>query len=276
MARGAGRDGLSSDRRAVGRVTEGPVGACAALVERGDPDRFLAVMAAPPPARGPLFVLYAFNLEVARAPWVTQEPVVAEMRLQWWRDAVAGAPAGATRAHEVAGPLADLIRAGNLPVEVMDRLILARRWDVYREPFADAAAFSAYLEDTGGGLAWLAARVLGAGAGAEGAARDAGWAAGLAAFLRAVPELVARGRIPLVDDRPQAVAVLAAEGMARLARARANRAALPAAAMLTGWQTESLLRMAQQAPQLVAEGGLATSEFVRRGSLLWAALTGRW
>jgi phytoene/squalene synthetase len=260
----------------VGRVTADPVGACAALVERGDPDRFLAVMAAPVPARGPLFVLYAFNLEVARAPWVTQEPVIAEMRLQWWRDAVAEAPAGARRAHEVAGPLADLIRSAGLQVEVMDRLILARRWDVDRDPFADAAAFSAYLDDTGGGLAWLAARALGADAQAEAAARDAGWAAGLAGFLRAVPELEARGRIPLVDGRPQAVAALTAEGLARLARARARRAALPAAAMLAGWQTGPLLRLAQRSPQLVAEGGLATSEFARRGGLLWAALTGRW
>ena len=64
------------------------VAACAGLVERGDPDRFLAVMAAPPAARARLFPLYAFNLEVARAPWVTQEPMIAEMRLQWWRDAV--------------------------------------------------------------------------------------------------------------------------------------------------------------------------------------------
>ena len=257
-------------------MTADPVGACAALVERGDPDRFLAVMAAPPPARGPLFVVYAFNLEVARAPWVTQEPVIAEMRLQWWRDAVAGAPAGATRAHEVAGPLADLIRSAGLPVEVMDRLILARRWDVYREAFPDQAAFAAYLEDTGGGLAWLAATALGAGAGAEGAARNAGWAAGLAGFLRAVPELEARGRIPLVDGRPQAVAALATEGLARLARARAHRAALPPAAMLAGWQTERLLTLAQRAPHLVAEGGLASSEFARRGGLLWTALTGRW
>ena len=43
------------------------VEACAELVERGDPDRFRAIMAAPPEARAQLFPLYAFNLEVARA-----------------------------------------------------------------------------------------------------------------------------------------------------------------------------------------------------------------
>ena len=62
--------------------------ACADLVQRGDPDRFAAAMAAPVAARKVLFPLYAFNLEVARAPWVTEEPMIAEMRLQWWRDAL--------------------------------------------------------------------------------------------------------------------------------------------------------------------------------------------
>ena len=35
-------------------------------------------MAAPVAARRVLFPLYAFNVEVARAPWVTQEAMIAE------------------------------------------------------------------------------------------------------------------------------------------------------------------------------------------------------
>jgi len=70
------------------------INACAALVEAGDPDRFLAAMAAPADVRGRLFVLYALNLEVAKAPFVTKEPMIAEMRLQFWRDVVADAAAG--------------------------------------------------------------------------------------------------------------------------------------------------------------------------------------
>ena len=177
------------------------VDACAALVARGDPDRFLAVMAAPVAVRARLLPLYAFNLEVARAPWVTAEPLIAEMRLQWWRDVVAG---GEARAHEVAGPLHGVIRAAGLPVDVMDRLIEARRWDIGREAFAGQAAMDGYLEDTAGGLMWLACVAAGS-SGGEQAARDIGWAAGLAAFLRAAPDLAARGRVPLVDDDPGAI-----------------------------------------------------------------------
>lgn len=246
------------------------VAACAALVQRGDPDRFLAVMAAPPAARPPLFVLYAFNLEVARAPWVTAESMIAEMRLQWWRDAVAGG----RRAHEVAGPLHDLIHEAGLPVEVMDRLIAARRWDCWHEPFEGAGALEAYIEETGGSLMWLAARALGAPEEAEGAARNLGFASGLANYLRAVPDLVSRGRVPLPDGAT--VEGLARQGLDRLARGRAGMAALgPArAAALAGWQAGPLLRQAKREPARVTDGTLGLSEFARRARLLWAAARG--
>ena len=250
------------------------VEACAALVERGDPDRFAAVMAAPPDARAKLWPLYAFNLEVARAPWVTKEPMIAEMRLQWWRDVVADPH---PRAHPVAGPLHSLIRAANLPAEVLDRLIAARRWDVYRDAFADRAAFDAYLDATAGGLMWLAARALGANAAAEIPVRALGWATGLANFLRAVPDLEQRGRLPLDDGRPPAVRALATDGLEMIAQARSGRQQIGAGApaLLAGWQTTALLRQVQADPMVVAEGRMALSEFSRRGRLAWQTFTGR-
>lgn len=246
------------------------VAACADLVQRGDPDRFVAVMAAPPHARAQLFPLYAFNLEVARAPWVTQEPLIAEMRLQWWRDVVANAASGAARAHEVAGPLHALIRDFGLPVEVLDRLIAARRWDIHKEPHE---SLDDYLEDTGAGLMWLAARALGAPDTAEPVVRAYGWAAASASYLRAVPDLQARGRQPL----PGGVSAgdLARQGLAKLALARAGRSAVPRAvapALIAGWQAEGLLR------QMLAgrSSPLQLTEFQRRWQLLWQAFTGRW
>jgi 15-cis-phytoene synthase len=245
------------------------IDACAGLVQRGDPDRFAAVMAAPRAMRGRLFVIYAFNLEVARAPWVTTEPMIAEMRLQWWRDVLTGP----RRAHEVAGPLHDLIAQQDLPVDVMDRLIAARRWEILRDAHADQAALDAYLEDTGAGLMWLAARASGAPPQIEPVARDVGWAAGLAAYLRAVPELEARGRVPLVDGRSDAVRALAERGLARLAMAR--KGARGGAALLAGWQAARLLRQVTRDPSVVADGRMGLSEFARRGGLIWQAVTGR-
>ena len=225
-------------------------------------------MAVPVADRARLFPLYALNLEVARAPWVSKEPMIGEMRLQWWRDVVAEPVA---RAHEVAGPFHAVTQAAGLPLQVIDRLIAARLHDVYGEAFADSAAFDSYLDDTAGGLMWLAAKACGGED--EAAARALGWAVGLANYLRAVPELEARGRLPLPDGRATAVRALAEAGLRRLDAAARGRVPKPAA--LAAWQARGLLRQVQANPRVVAEARMGLSEFARRGGLLWAAVTGR-
>lgn len=252
--------------------------ACADLVQRGDPDRFAAALAAPVAARKVLFPLYAFNLEVARAPWVTEEPMIAEMRLQWWRDALGEIGAGgAVRRHEVVTPLAEVVDAQT--AIVLDAAVAARRWDIYRDPFEDMAAFQGYLDATAGGLTWTAARALGALAETEPVIRDFAWGAGLAAWFLAIPTLEARGRHPLPDGRPGAVQTLAREGLRRMAQARRSRHGVPksaGAALLAGWQADGILRRAAMSPHRVADGALASSEFSKRAGLLWRAATGRW
>jgi phytoene/squalene synthetase len=205
---------------------------------------------------------------------VSKEAMIGEMRLQWWRDVVAEA---SPRAHEVAGPLHRLILEAGLPVAVLDAMAAARRRDCWGEPFENAEALRTYLEDTGAGLAWVAARALGAPGGAEGAVRAHGWATAAANYLRAVPALTERGRQALPEGlAPEA---LAREGLARLAAARAARASVPrsvAPALLAGWQAGGLLRLALREPGRVAAGTLALSGFARDGGLMWQALTGRW
>jgi len=250
--------------------------ACAALVQRGDPARFAATMAAPIAARARLFPVYAFNIEVARAPWLTQEPMIAEMRLQWWRDALDEIKrGGAVRRHEVVTPLSEVIDTQG--AELLDRLIAARRWDIAKEPFEDAGHFEEHIQNTAGNLMLVAARSLGPVD--EETVRDTAYAAGLANWFIAIPALVAAGRIPLVDGRPAAVADLAQNALNRLYRARTNRAAIsPAAcpALLTAWQAGPVLKQAMHLPSRVLDGTLGTSEFTRRSSLIARALSGRW
>jgi 15-cis-phytoene synthase len=246
-------------------------------VEAGDPVRYLATMAAAPAVRAQLWPVYALNLELARAPWASAEPMVAEMRLQWWVDALEALTAG----RHVAGistELADLAEAG-LDCSLLAAAAEARRWDCWKEPFEDQAAFDAHLDATSGHLMWAAAKLLGAPAAAEEVVRDHAWGAALAGWLTAVPELEARGRYPLVDGRSEAVAALAGRGLARLARARGARHLVPAAAapaLFPGWQAEGLLRQAAAHPARVADGALALSEFSRRVTLLRLAFLTRW
>jgi phytoene/squalene synthetase len=164
-----------------------------------------------------------------------------------------------------------------LPVPALDAMAAARRRDCWGEPFEDAGELRTYLEETGAGLAWVAARALGAPDGAEAAVRAQGWATAAANYLRAVPALAARGRAALPGD--MAPEALAREGLERLAEARAARRTVPrevAPALLAGWQAEGLLRLALREPARVAAGELVLSGFARDGGLLWQALTGRW
>ena len=250
--------------------------ACAEAVQKGDPDRFMAAMAAPVEARPLLFALYAFNIEMSRAPWASQESMIAEMRVQWWRDVGAEiASGGLVRRHYVSTPLARLV--SHEAAQVIDAMAEARRWDIYRDPFEDEAAFDAYIDATAGGLMWMAAASLGEAE--ERVVRNYAYAAGLAAYLRAIPELEAQKRVPLLDGTAAGIVRLAERGLDRLGSARRDRRAMSAAAsaaLLPGWQAEAVLKQVRAEPERVGAGALGVSEFRRRVSLMWQAGTGRW
>lgn len=252
--------------------------ACAALVETGDPDRFLAAMAASPALRRHLFVLYALNLEVAKAPFVTQEPMIAEMRLQFWRDVVSDAVAGKpTRAHEVAGPLADLIRAHDLPAGTLDRMIAARRFDIYpNDPGQSGLDRDTYLRRTGGDLMVLTALACGMDAGLTDQARAVGTAMGTAAWLRAVPDLIRHKKVTEAELDSDALQDRARQAWVLLQGVRSTAFGLATPALRAAWQTRWVLERAIDDPRRIIEADLTPSEFRRRGGLLWRSLRGVW
>ena len=168
----------------------------AELVRKSDPDRFSAAMAGSELARRVLFPVYAFNIEVARAPWMSKEPLIAEMRLTWWRDALEEIQQGQpVRRHEVATPLAEVINAEG--AAILSDLVDARRWDIGTEPHVTVKMLIEYLDRTAGNLMWAGARMLGADADAEDDVRDLARGIGLVRYLAAVPTLEARGKRPL-------------------------------------------------------------------------------
>lgn len=230
--------------------------ACAAIVEKGDPERFRAAMAAPVQARKILFPLYAFNIEVTRAPWLTQEAMIAEMRLQWWRDALEEiGGTGKPRKHEVVDALAAVLDAEG--AACLDGLVAARRWDIYKDAFEDETHLADYLDATAGHLMWTAARLLGAGD--AGVVRDFAFASGAANLLRAVPDLEDRGRKPLLDGTSDGVRALAVKAKARLDKAVAARgqvAPSAGAALVAGYRARPVLKAAIKDPRRVAAGGL--------------------
>ena len=239
--------------------------ACADLVRRGDPDRFFSGMTAPPDQRGPLMVLYAFNLEVARAPWVTAEPLIAEMRLQWWRDVVAEIYEGrAVRRHEVATPLAQVIDTHSLPRALFDGLIEARFWDIQRDPHPDQRSFEAYIQATAGNLMRLAGHTLvpDLSARQQQAVDDYARATGTAAFLRALPALSKTGQPLLPESGLRDIVALARRALDDLTVAKQTLKSAPKPirpALRAGWMAATTLKRATARPEVVLQGGLEVS-----------------
>jgi phytoene/squalene synthetase len=251
---------------------------CAEMLRKSDSDRFLATMTAPPDVRAVLFPLYAFNLEVAHLPWVSAEPMIAEMRLQWWQDSIAAVfRGGAPDPHEVLTPLADVIRAHDVQQQEFHGLIEARRRDTYAQPFADTPQLWQYLQDTSGNLMAIAARLLGVEGRWIKTAQEYGTAAGLANYLLAMPELKACGRVPLPNESDEAIRSMAREALDRLEQSRKLQALKPALpALLTACQAQPTLKMAAKYPAKVEAGQLQRSEFRRKGRLLVNSMLGRW
>jgi phytoene/squalene synthetase len=100
-------------------------------VRRADRDRFLATLFAIEPQRRGLLALLAFDHELARTRTVTREPMLARIRLQWWRDAAAEAAGEDTpRAQPIVESLSETVRRHRLPVQGMIDLIDAREEEI--------------------------------------------------------------------------------------------------------------------------------------------------
>jgi NADH dehydrogenase [ubiquinone] 1 alpha subcomplex assembly factor 6 len=190
-------DALSEARRA-----------CAEQARAGDRERFLCSLFASEPARGDLWALLAFNLEIARTRETVSEPTLGEIRLQWWREAIESAYGGTPRPHPVVRALTSAITRARPPRERFERLLHAREHDLYDDPMPDLAALEDYADATSGELSVLALDLLGVGdAAAQQAARHVGIAWALIGLIRAMPFLASQRRLPLPAD------LLAAEGV---------------------------------------------------------------
>jgi phytoene synthase len=169
---------------------------CEELLRREDRDRWLASLFVPREPRPHIHALYAFSLEIARVREIVSEPLLGEIRFQWWRDALEGTHAGEAKANPVAAALLDTIARFHLPEAPLLELISARARGLYRDTMDSVVALESYTEATCSNLLRLAALILD---GAEAAAsRDAalhaGIAYGITGLIRALPWHCARGQ----------------------------------------------------------------------------------
>jgi len=161
---------------------------CAELVRNHDFTRYVSALFVPAPERRALLALYAFNVEICRVQAQVSQPLPGEMRLQWWRDLLAGSEHGGVEGNPVAAELLLAVRSHRLPVERLSRLIEEHQFDLYNDPMPTMAALEGYINDTSSALFTLAAAVMGPPSSEiEHLARHAGLAQGIAQVMASLP-----------------------------------------------------------------------------------------
>ncbi len=174
---------------------------CANLVREADRDRYLATLFAPAEHRDALLSLYAFNVEIARVRDLAREPMPGEIRLQWWREALAGERGSEAAAHPVASVLRETLARYGLSADPLQSLIDAHSFDLYDVPMATLQEFDNYAGSTRAGLFAVAAAILGGlTPGSQALARHAGAAYMVAGTLSNLPLHAMRRQLYLPQE----------------------------------------------------------------------------
>ncbi|NOZ43547.1 MAG: squalene/phytoene synthase family protein [Alphaproteobacteria bacterium] len=149
-------------------MTKDSISHCHRLINEIDHDHYLTTLYARSQKREALFALYAFGYEISTIARTVSEPMIGEIRLQWWREAVDGIFDGKRRPHEIMPALATAIQQNDLPRNQLIAMIDGRAAALYRgrEAGNDLGEnpedyFEDYLARTEGNLACLAVYISG-------------------------------------------------------------------------------------------------------------------
>lgn len=173
------------------------IGALSEQARSIEPDRYLAALLAPVEAQPGLLAVTAFLAEITRIPATVSDPMIGEIRLQWWRDTIAAVAKGEVCGHPVADAFGTAIRQHGLDLAMLHRLIDARGFDLTGELYVDEVALASGLTDSEGIAFSLASQILANQALPADLAADAGHAYGLARSLGRLPERLHNGGFPL-------------------------------------------------------------------------------
>ncbi len=252
-----------------------------------DYDRYFATLFCPAELRPALHALYAFNLEIATVRETTTEPLIGQIRLHWWRDAIGAVFDGRPPAHPVATALAEVTAIHGLARTPFERMVDGRELELSAAPADDPATLESHAEATSSTLVGLALAVLGArGAEAENVALHGGLAWGLTGILRAARfHSVGRNSIPPFGIRSKAdgarremVRRIAESAREHLAAARLNESAIPRrafAAILPIAYVEPYLDRLSRAGDDPFDRTVALSRARRQWRMTMAALRAR-
>ena len=125
---------------------------CGQIARENERDLWLAALFAPERLRPHLHALAAFAHETGGVAARVREPLAGEMRLAWWREALAGARPAEAAGAPIAAALIDTMAKFALPVSAFEGLLQALTFDVYDDAMESLEALEAYGIATAGAL----------------------------------------------------------------------------------------------------------------------------
>ncbi|KAK9845392.1 hypothetical protein WJX81_005412 [Elliptochloris bilobata] len=159
---------------------------CVNQVRTYDYENFVWLIQLPKETRAAIMALRAFNIETALVADSVKEAALAQIRMQWWRDAVDSIYGPKPQPHPVIQTLKQVV--GDQPATRyrLQRIVTAREADVCdRQPPASVAGLEAYGEDTAAQLLYLQMAVAGVrDSAADHACSHLGKAVAIATMLR--------------------------------------------------------------------------------------------
>lgn len=130
-----------------------------AWIAERDPDRALALLAAPAEARDALATLFVLDLRLAAVADRGGEPAARLLRLAWWRDALAALDAAPAPPEPLLRDLAASILGTGVAGKTLARL--AEGWLALAEDPASGEAIDEHAVERGGTLFDVAGRLCG-------------------------------------------------------------------------------------------------------------------
>ena len=175
---------------------------CVKLVRQYDKNRYLSGCLADQNHRLQLFSLYAFDIEISQIRDKINDALPGEVRLQWWRDAIAGTQHGVVENHPIASALISTIHTHKLKVEPFHNLLEARTFDVYNDPMPTMDDLEGYLGETSSIIFQLASLILtnNSNQNLAEASGHAGVACGLTNLLRSLPKHCKRRQLYIPEE----------------------------------------------------------------------------
>ncbi|MEL7463814.1 MAG: squalene/phytoene synthase family protein [Pseudomonadota bacterium] len=193
----------------------------AALAEEGDGERSYMTRLLLPEFRYRVHALIAFDAELAKVPLTVSEPMLGEIRLAWWREALEDLfERDVARGHEVLQALAATREEAGWRRELLDAMIDARALSLGGVPMNEEACAD-FVENTGGAFHRLGVAALGDRSDRAGeVAGLVGWAEGAARLADALRAEAAERKD--ADELLEIAERLTSEGRSKLTAARAR------------------------------------------------------